>query len=109
MERTERDELLLAAKPLIDLAIAEDIGPGDATSLSTLDPDVVLHGRIVAKGSGIIAGLPVAEAVFCSVDPNTMFTAVVHDGQAVVKGELVAEVSGPGTSILAAEMTALNF
>ncbi|TFG71975.1 MAG: quinolinate synthase NadA [Anaerolineales bacterium] len=109
MEPTERDALLLAAKPLIDLAIAEDIGPGDATSLSTLAPEAVLHGRIVAKSRGVIAGLPVAEAVFCRVDPEITFTAVVRDGQAVVPGELVAEVSGPGTSLLAAERTALNF
>ncbi len=109
MESTERDALLLAAKPLIDLALAEDIGPGDATSLSTLGPDVLLHGRIVAKSRGVIAGLPVAEAVFCTVDPEITFTAVVREGQAVVPGELVAEVSGPGISLLAAERTALNF
>ena len=109
MEFTERDRLLLAAKPLIDLAIAEDIGPGDATSLSTLNPEVILHGRIIAKARGVIAGLPVAEAVFCSVDPDIQFTTLVQDGQTVVKGELVAEVVGPGTSLLAAERTALNF
>ncbi len=109
MEPTELDALLLAAQPLIDLAIAEDIGPGDATSLSTLAPDVELHGRIIAKAPGVIAGLPVAEAVFCRVDRDIIFTAIVRDGQAVVKGELVAEVVGPGTFLLAAERTALNF
>jgi quinolinate synthase len=109
MERTERDELLVTAKPLIDLAIAEDIGSGDATSLATLEAEVELHGRIIAKASGVIAGLPVAEAVFCTVDPNIRFTPIVQDGQAVVKGELVAEVTGPGVSLLAAERIALNF
>ncbi|MDF1512601.1 MAG: quinolinate synthase NadA, partial [Anaerolineae bacterium] len=98
-----------AAEPLIQLAIDEDIGPGDATSLSTLDPEAILHGRIMAKAHGVIAGLPVAKAVFCSVDPEIVFTAHVRDGQAVVKGELVAEVVGPGVSLLAAERTVLNF
>jgi quinolinate synthase len=109
MSRTEIDELLLAANPLIELAVAEDIGSGDATSLSTLNPDVVLHGQIIAKAAGVIAGLPVAEAAFNKVDPNIRFNAVVSDGQAVVKGEFIAEVTGPGPSLLSAERTALNF
>ncbi|MGC9521760.1 MAG: quinolinate synthase NadA [Anaerolineae bacterium] len=101
--------LLAAAQPLIKLAIEEDIGPGDATSLSTLTPDTILEGRIIAKARGVIAGLPVVEAVFCHVDPAIEFTAKVDDGQAVEPGELVASVRGPGQSLLAAERTALNF
>lgn len=101
--------LLDAAAPLIELAVAEDIGPGDATSTTTLDPRVLLHGRITAKERGVIAGLPVVEAVFRRVDPTITFTARVADGQEVVPGELVADVIGPGPSLLAAERTALNF
>ncbi len=101
--------LLDAAAPLIELAVAEDIGPGDATSTSTLDPRVQLHGRITAKERGVIAGLPVVEAVFRRVDPAITFTPRVADGQEVVPGELVADVVGAGPSLLAAERTALNF
>ncbi|HQE93396.1 MAG TPA: quinolinate synthase NadA [Anaerolineae bacterium] len=101
--------LLEAAAPLIELAIAEDIGTGDATSMATLDPSVLLHGCITAKEHGIIAGLPVAEAVFRRVDPAITFTARVAEGQEVVPGEVVAEVVGPGPSLLAAERTVLNF
>ncbi len=101
--------LLDAAAPLIELAVAEDIGPGDATSTATLDPRVLLHGRITAKERGVIAGLPVVEAVFRRVDPAIAFTARVADGQEVVPGEVIAEVVGPGPSLLAAERTALNF
>ena len=103
------EELVAAAKPLIELAVAEDIGPGDATSLSTLAPGTTLVGRLVAKAPGVIAGLPVAEAVFCYVDPELTFTTHVREGQAVVAGELIAEVRGEGRSLLAAERTALNF
>lgn len=103
------DDVLAAAAPLIELAIEEDIGPGDATSLSTLDPDIPLVGRIVAKAPGVIAGLPVASAVFCQVDPTLEVTFHARDGQEVVAGELVAEVRGPGQSLLAAERIALNF
>jgi quinolinate synthase len=101
--------LLQAAQPLIDLAIAEDIGPGDATSEATLAADSLLHGRIVAKAAGVIAGLPVAEAVFQRVDPDIELIPHVADGQEVVHGELVAEVVGPGRGLLAAERTVLNF
>jgi len=101
--------LLDAAAPLIELAVAEDIGPGDTTSTSTLDPRVPLHGRITAKERGVIAGLPVVEAVFRRVDPAIAFTPHVADGQEIVPGEIVADVVGPGPSLLAAERTALNF
>jgi quinolinate synthase len=107
--RPEIEALLQAAQPLIDLAIAEDIGPGDATSESTLPAEAVLHGRIVAKEAGVVAGLPVAEAVFHRIDPAIAFNAHAADGQEVVPGELVAEVTGPGRGVLAAERTALNF
>lgn len=105
----EKELLLQAAKPLIELAIAEDVGPGDVTSQATLPADLVLHGRIVAKAAGVVAGLPVAEAVFHAIDPAIEFTARVADGQEVVPGEVIAEVTGPGRSLLAAERTALNF
>ena len=103
------ETLLQAAEPLIELALQEDIGPGDATAQSTLDAGAVLQGRIVAKAPGVIAGLPVAEAVFRRVDPAIVFRALATDGQEVVAGECVAEARGPGPALLAAERTALNF
>ncbi len=102
-------DILEAAAPLIELAIAEDIGPGDATSEATLSAGRTLHARIVAKAAGVVAGLPVAEAVFTRVEPRIRFTSRVRDGAEVVPGDLVAEVSGPGRGMLAAERTALNF
>ncbi|MCD4738054.1 MAG: quinolinate synthase NadA [Anaerolineae bacterium] len=101
--------LLVAADPLIDLAIEEDIGPGDATSASTLDPAVILHGCITAKAPGVIAGLPIAAAILHRVDPSIRFEPRVADGQEVVVGEVVAEVYGPGPALLAAERIVLNF
>jgi quinolinate synthase len=103
------EALLRAAGPLIELAVAEDIGPGDATSEATLAANAVQHGRIVAKASGVVAGLPVAEAVFRQVDPAIHFVARVADGQEVVPGELVADVTGPAQGLLAAERIVLNF
>ena len=109
MDRIPADELLAAAEPLIALAIAEDIGAGDATSQATLDPATSLTGCIVAKEAGVIAGLPVAEQVFRRVNADVRFRPLVRDGQEVVAGEIVAHVSGPAPSLLAAERLALNF
>jgi len=103
------EKLLRAAQPLIELAIAEDIGPGDATSEAILPADQILYGRIVAKAAGVIAGLPVAKAVFKRLDPAVEFIARVADGQEVTAGELIAEVTGAARALLAAERTALNF
>jgi quinolinate synthase len=109
MMDSEIEKLLRAAQPLIELAVAEDIGPGDATSDAILPADDVLYGQIVCKAPGVIAGLPVARAVFQRVDPALRFTLRAADGQEVVRGEMVAEVQGPARGLLAAERTALNF
>jgi quinolinate synthase len=105
----EREVLLEAARPVIDLAIREDIGLGDATSEAVLPAGQRLLGQIVSKAAGVIAGLPVVEAVFRAVDPAVRFVALVAEGQEVVPGEPVAEVRGKARSLLSAERTALNF
>ncbi len=109
MDEIKLTGMLGAAAKVIELAIAEDIGPGDATSLATLEADTMVQGRIVAKTSGVVAGLPVARAVFRQVDPAIQFVSLAEDGQEVIPGELVATVSGSAQSILAAERIALNF
>jgi nicotinate-nucleotide pyrophosphorylase (carboxylating) len=102
-------KILEAASPLIELAIAEDIGPGDATSKAVLPVDLRLQGRIIAKSPGIIAGLPIAEEVFARVEPGLRFISHARDGDRVKRLQIVAEVIGPGRGMLAAERTALNF
>ena len=104
-----RAEIMAAAAPLIELAIAEDIGPGDATSLAVLAPDLMLCGQFVVKGVGVLAGLPVVEAVFARIDPAQRFVALGADGDRVARGDIVAEVTGPAHGMLSAERTALNF
>jgi nicotinate-nucleotide pyrophosphorylase (carboxylating) len=102
-------DLLDAARPLIKLALAEDIGPGDVTSQSLVGENEVGRGIILAKAHGVIAGLPIAQTVFREVDPRIEFTPLAQDGEPVAPGNPVAEVSGPLRGILCAERTALNF
>ncbi len=113
MSRTDSPDLppdlWMAVQPLLELAIAEDIGPGDVTSEAILPPDQTLQAQLVVKKPGVIAGLPVAAAVFRRVDPAVRFTPRVRDGDRVAPGDVIAEVEGPARSLLAAERTALNF
>jgi len=90
-------------------ALAEDIGTGDATTLSIVPPDATMRGQIIAKQDGIIAGLDVARAAYELLDSAVDFSAQVADGSRVTRGGILALVSGRTSSLLTAERTALNF
>ncbi len=107
---------------IIELALAEDLSAEgmlnlteaklsskDVTSVSTLDPKVLLYGRITSKEAGTVAGIPIAVLIFNLVDENLSVTPLVDDGQRVDVGTVLAEVHGTGMAMLAAERTALNF
>ena len=94
---------------LIEAALAEDVGPGDFTTLWTVPAVRRAHARIVAKARGVIAGSEVAVAVFRRVDPSLSVVVVAGEGTAVRAGDEVMRISGPARSILTAERTALNF
>lgn len=94
---------------IIAAALAEDIGDGDLTTLSTIPADAQLHGVFLAKAAGIVAGLAVAREVFRQLDPAVAFTAHVADGDRIRPGQRFAEVAGPGRALLTGERTALNF
>ena len=90
-------------------ALEEDIGSGDATTLSTIPIDLALQGTFLAKSDGTIAGLDVARRVFELLDPAVEFDSRIVDGQEVRSGDIFAAVAGPGRTILTGERTALNF
>jgi nicotinate-nucleotide pyrophosphorylase (carboxylating) len=93
----------------IRLALAEDIGTGDVTTDSIVARDAVLEGRIIAKESGVIAGLDVAAAVFELLSREVHFETQVGEGDEVAEGTFIASISGPARAILTGERTALNF
>ncbi len=96
-------------RSLIRLALEEDIGSGDVTSQFFVREDSRSQGHILAKDSGIIAGLKVVQEVFREVDPRVNLTLLVNDGDMIRKGVTVLRLAGPTRSILTAERTALNF
>ncbi|AWM38233.1 carboxylating nicotinate-nucleotide diphosphorylase [Gemmata obscuriglobus] len=101
---------LESAATLVHLALAEDLGPtGDRTSLATVPESTRATAAFVARGPGVVAGLPVAALVCRDVSPGLQFTPLVPDGTVTTRGTRVATVSGPLRAVLAAERTALNF
>ena len=102
------DDLGAAVSQLIELAVAEDIGPGDATSQAVLPATLSLRGYVRAKDTGVVAGLVFAEMVFARVDSRIRFTPRSEDGDLVVPGQTVAVVTGPAQGMLSAERIALN-
>ena len=94
---------------LIDLALEEDIGPGDVTTQAVVPPELQGEAHIRAKQPLVVAGLPVAARVFRKLDAELIFAAQVDDGQEVAQGTVLARLTGPVASILTGERVALNF
>jgi nicotinate-nucleotide pyrophosphorylase (carboxylating) len=95
-------------RDLIDLALAEDVGNGDITTLATVPAEAAASGRLHAKEAGVLSGVDVAEAVFAIVDPEITFAARKANGDALAVGDTIAELSGSARSLLTTERTALN-
>jgi nicotinate-nucleotide pyrophosphorylase (carboxylating) len=94
---------------LIELALEEDLGPGDVTTRALIPPERIGAAHIRAKERLVVAGLPVAHQVFRRLDPQVHFVPVAAEGQEVSQGDTLAEIRGSLAAILTAERTALNF
>lgn len=92
----------------IRLALEEDVGDGDHTSLATIPPDAQGRARLLVKDVGIVAGVAVAEAVFEQVDPELAVEIFIPDGSPIQRGDIVLTVAGRSQSILKAERLVLN-
>lgn len=99
----------LTTEALIRAALAEDVGPGDFTSLWTVPADREVEAHLIAKDVGTIAGMDVAAAVFREVDPSLRLTAHLGDGARIESGQEVMLIAGNARSILTAERVVLNF
>ena len=100
----------MVVDPLVQMALAEDLGRGgDITSNSTVPADTRARVVIAAREDGRIAGMDLAEAAFRFVDKDLKITRLKPEGSDVVKGDAVLEIEGRARSILTAERVALNF
>jgi nicotinate-nucleotide pyrophosphorylase (carboxylating) len=98
---------------LIDLALAEDLGPrgtqGDVTSTAFISEGSKSRAVIIARQACVVSGLKVAAEVFRRVDGRLEILEHCHEGKSVAMGTLLLEVIGSTRSLLSAERTALNF
>ena len=92
----------------IDIALAEDVGDGDHTSLATIPAGTQGKARLLVKDAGILAGVELAIEVFRTVDPELKLEIFLNDGATVKPGDVAFEVTGDAQSILKAERLVLN-
>jgi nicotinate-nucleotide pyrophosphorylase (carboxylating) len=116
--RTKIDSLLcpdaflspLEIEEAVLRALAEDLGrAGDVTSIATVPEQESARAEMVARSSGVLAGLPLVEATFRKLAPDIQIAANHRDGAAVQAKTTLLVVNGPARGVLAAERTALNF
>jgi nicotinate-nucleotide pyrophosphorylase (carboxylating) len=99
-----------AVERIVRDALAEDLGPEglDVTSAATIPAEQTGVGDLVARASGVVAGLAVAAAVYEAVDSTVECDLKARDGDRVARGDVLATVAGPVRALLTAERTALN-
>jgi nicotinate-nucleotide pyrophosphorylase (carboxylating) len=95
--------------PLVERALAEDLGSGDATSAAVLAADARAEAAIEARAPLVVCGLPLAAAVCEAVDPALVCERARAEGAALPAGAELMRIAGPARSLLSAERTALNF
>jgi nicotinate-nucleotide pyrophosphorylase (carboxylating) len=99
----------LLVEPIVRAALLEDLGrAGDITTNAVIPADARLHGAIVAREPGVVAGVDPALLAFTLIDPAVTAAVDRPDGSRVERGEAVLRVEGPARSILLAERVALN-
>jgi nicotinate-nucleotide pyrophosphorylase (carboxylating) len=93
----------------VQLALAEDIGSGDATTLATVPETASAKAVMKSREPLVAAGLAFAETAFRELSADVQINRVAADGEALKDGQVLLEIAGPARAILTAERTALNF
>ncbi len=94
---------------LLKRALEEDLGSGDATTAAVVPLRASAVAHIFARQTLVCAGLPMAERVFRSLDPEIEVTCLHNDGSFVEAGAKIVSIKGNARAILSGERTALNF
>ena len=94
---------------LVQRALEEDVGTGDASTAAVVPPRATATAHILARQTLVCAGLPMAEKVFRALDPEIRVTFPHNDGSFVEPGAKILQIKGNARAILTGERTALNF
>lgn len=92
----------------IRLALAEDLGSGDHTSLACVPATAQSKAKLLIKDTGILAGVEIAKAIYAQYDPQLQVDQRLQDGQAVKPGDIAFYLAGSAQNILAVERLSLN-
>lgn len=95
-------------KQFVDLALKEDIGEGDVTSLSIIPSDVSGTMHLLVKQDGIIAGVEAVQQILQYVYPEGELNVFINDGREVKKGDVVFRICGSVQRLLSYERLLLN-
>jgi nicotinate-nucleotide pyrophosphorylase (carboxylating) len=101
--------LSTAIEEIVRLALAEDVGHGDVTTLATVMEDTPGRAVLLAKARGVLAGMAVVVEVFRQVDPGVQVRPLLEDGATLDPGVRIADLEGPAQALLTGERVALNF
>jgi len=94
---------------IIEQALLEDIGTGDITTESIIPSNLKAKGIIKTSEEGVVAGLDIVFLVFKKLDSEICFQPKIKDGNKILPGEILGEITGPARTILKGERVALNF
>ena len=95
--------------PLIEQALAEDIGQGDRTTGALFPEPVQAQARIITHEDIVVVGLFLIAEIFQRLDPKIQVDSLVSEGQSVRAGTTLTKLMGDGRSLLTGERVALNF
>jgi nicotinate-nucleotide pyrophosphorylase (carboxylating) len=115
LERVSRHDAMTFPLPgamssaLVRAALDEDRAREDVTTLAMVPPDLRASAELVARSPGVLAGLPLVQAVFRSLDDAMTLRELKSDGARVSANETVLEIRGPARAMLSGERVALNF
>jgi len=105
MEPLNAEEIRRAVR----VALEEDIGSGDVTTLATVPENATAGAAMVAREGLVLAGIGLAEAAFAELSPAVQTKRLLSDGERAAAGAKLLQVLGPARAILTAERAALNF
>jgi len=94
---------------LVRKALEEDLGTGDITTDNLVQDALLARGKFIAREEGIICGIPIVEPLFRLLDEDIEFKAAISDGDRVLSGQIIGEISGAARGILSGERVVLNF
>ena len=96
-------------QPVVDFALAEDIGSGDATTLSVVEAEQMVEAEFRTREPIVFCGEQIIKAVYHALSKAIHIEYLKHDGDVCEAGDLLVKVSGNARAIITGERTALNF